>query len=79
MALQETPPNGRSPPRPSGRKTSAAIPNCPQCERRMTIKQVAPVLKSLIAYLRAAMPRLREMRNGSKAHRDASLSRAHLI
>jgi hypothetical protein len=44
MALQETPPNGRSPPRPSGRKTSAAIPNCPQCERRMTIKQVAPVL-----------------------------------
>jgi hypothetical protein len=44
MALQETPPNGRSPPRPSGRKTWAAIPNCPQCERRMTIKQVAPVL-----------------------------------
>jgi hypothetical protein len=44
MALQETPPNGRSPPRPSGRKTSAAFPNCPQCERRMTTKQVAPVL-----------------------------------
>ena len=44
MALQETPPSGRSPPRPSGRRTSAAIPNCPQCERRMTIKQVAPVL-----------------------------------
>jgi hypothetical protein len=44
MALQESPPSGRSPPRPSGRKTSTAIPDCPQCERRMTVKQVTPVL-----------------------------------
>jgi hypothetical protein len=45
LALQESPPGGGSPPRrSSGGKTSAAIPDCPQCERRMTIKQVAPVL-----------------------------------
>ena len=40
MALQESPPSGRSPPG----KTSATIPDCPQCERRMTVKQVALVL-----------------------------------
>jgi len=44
MTLQESPPRGRWPRRSSGRKASAAIPDCPQCERRMTIRQVAPVL-----------------------------------
>jgi hypothetical protein len=44
MALQETPPSGRSPPRPAGPKGRAVHPDCQKCGRRMTVKQVAPVL-----------------------------------
>ena len=44
MALQETPPSGgRRRARPGGKRRQR-FPNCPQCERRMTVKQVAPVL-----------------------------------
>ena len=44
MALQELPPSGRSPPRSGKPKNPTTIPDCPQCERRMTVKQVALVL-----------------------------------
>ena len=44
MALQETPPSGRSPPRVSKPKGPADPPECPQCNRGMTVKQVTPVL-----------------------------------
>jgi hypothetical protein len=44
MALQERPPSGRSPPRSGGLKSPSTIPSCPQCQRRMIVKRVAPVL-----------------------------------
>jgi ribosomal protein L37AE/L43A len=44
MALQETPPSGRSPPRSDGPKNPGSAPPCPQCQRRMTVKRVSPVL-----------------------------------
>jgi DNA-directed RNA polymerase subunit RPC12/RpoP len=43
MALQESPPSGRAPP-PPGLKSRAPHPDCPKCSRRMTVKQVTPVL-----------------------------------
>jgi hypothetical protein len=44
MALQETPPSGRSPPRAGSKRLPEAHPACPKCNRRMTVKQVMPVL-----------------------------------
>ena len=44
MALQEAPPSGRSPPRTGRSKSQVAHPECPKCSRRMTVKQVIPVL-----------------------------------
>ena len=35
---------GRSPPRSGGPRNPGAHPTCPQCQRRMTVKQVMPVL-----------------------------------
>ena len=44
MALQEIPPSGGRRRDPAGRKSEPTIPDCPQCQRRMTVKQVTPVL-----------------------------------
>jgi len=44
MSMQDTPSSGRPPPRSGGPKAPSPHPDCPKCQRRMTIKQVAPVL-----------------------------------
>ena len=48
MSAQEEGPSGRGvPPRfggPDARPTRASRPLCPQCQRRMTVKQMSPVL-----------------------------------
>lgn len=45
MSMQETPPTG-GPPRSggSGRAPKGKYPVCPECQRRMTVKSVTPVL-----------------------------------
>jgi DNA-directed RNA polymerase subunit RPC12/RpoP len=41
--MRDTPSSG-GPPRSGGHQASSLHPACPKCQRRMTIKQVAPVL-----------------------------------
>jgi DNA-directed RNA polymerase subunit RPC12/RpoP len=44
MSAQESPSGGGMPPRPGGPQAPNKPPACPQCQRRMSVKQVAPVL-----------------------------------
>ena len=44
MSAQDVPSSGGMPPRSGGVQSQNKTPACPQCERRMGVKQVAPVL-----------------------------------
>jgi hypothetical protein len=44
MATKVSNPSGKSPSRSDERKKQATHPTCPKCTRRMTVKQVSPVL-----------------------------------
>ena len=44
MSMQEMPPNGQPPQGGAVRAPKAKYPLCPKCQRRMTVKHVAPVL-----------------------------------
>jgi DNA-directed RNA polymerase subunit RPC12/RpoP len=44
MSIQDTPSSGGPPSRSGSRKAPSPYPACPKCQRRMTIKQVTPVL-----------------------------------
>ena len=76
MALQETPPNGRSPP-PVRAENFGSVSELPAV--RAPHDHQAGGAGAVRVQSRRRDLRLREMRNGSEAHRDASLSGAHLI
>ncbi len=44
MSTQDVPSSGGMPPRSGGAPSQNKTPACPQCDRRMGVKQVAPLL-----------------------------------
>ena len=44
MSTQDVPASGGMPPRSGGPQSQNKTPACPQCDRRMGVKQVAPLL-----------------------------------
>ena len=78
MALQESTSERRIAAAPARAENSRhTIPACPQCERRMIVKQVAPVL--FASDLDDVIYGCETCGDGSQAHRQANLSGAHLI
>ena len=78
MSMQrQQSPSGSGPPPADEKPLRAKHPKCPTCQRRMTVKQVTPVL--FASGIDDVIFGCEDCGDRGQAHRQAELSGVHLI